>query len=135
MDRKFRQLGGTEPHQQSVDQVLVALDTNACLGLSDREAQKRLEQYGRNELTAEKPTPEWKKFLSEFTDLLVVLLLIAALVSAGSWLYERDSAWPYEAVAIFAIVLLNAIIGYVQRARAEQAIAALRQRRFIHTIL
>ena len=43
------------------------------------------------------------------------------------WLYERDSALPYEAIAIFAVVLLNAIMGYVQQARAEEAMAALRQ--------
>ena len=49
------------------------------------------------------------------------------MVSAGLWLYERDTALPYEAIAILAIVLLNALMGYVQEARAEQAVAALRQ--------
>ena len=59
--------------------------------------------------------------------MLVILLLVAAAISAGLWLYERDSALPYEAIAIFAIVLLNAVMGYVQQARAEQAVAALRR--------
>ena len=53
-------------------------------------------------------------------------------ISAGLWLYERDSALPYEAIAIFAIVLLNALMGYVQQARAEQAVAALRQMSAAH---
>ena len=76
---------------------------------------------------AEKPVPAWKKFLAQFQDILVILLLIATLISAGLWLYERDTALPYEAIAIFAVVLLNAIMGYIQQARAEEAMAALRQ--------
>ena len=87
----------------------------------------RLGLYGRNELTAEAPVPAWRKFLAQFSDVLVILLLVAGLVSAGLWLFERDAALPYEAIAIFAIVLLNAVMGYVQEARAEQAVAALRQ--------
>ncbi len=52
--------------------------------------------------------------------------MIAAAVSFGVWVYERDSSFPYEAMVIFAIVLLNGILGYFQEARAEQAVAALR---------
>ena len=64
--------------------------------------------------------------------MLVILLLVAGSISAGLWLYERDSALPYEAIAIFAIVLLNALMGYIQEARAEQAVAALRQMSAAH---
>jgi P-type Ca2+ transporter type 2C len=115
------------PYQQPVDEVLVAFNTDARSGLSKEEARARLESYGRNELTAEKPVPAWRKFLAQFQDVLVILLLIATLISALLWLYERDSALPYEAMAIFAVVLLNAIMGYIQQSRAEQAVAALRQ--------
>ena len=59
--------------------------------------------------------------------MLVILLIVAASISAGLWFYERDTALPYEAIAIFAIVLLNALMGYVQQARAERAVAALRR--------
>ena len=114
-------------YQQSVDEVLAALASDAQLGLSVAEARGRLEKYGKNELTAEKPVPAWRKFIAQFQDVLVILLLIATLISAGLWLYERESALPYEALAIFAVVLLNAIMGYAQQARAEQAVAALRQ--------
>jgi P-type Ca2+ transporter type 2C len=119
--------GSMEPYRQSVEDVLAALESDPRSGLSEREARARLERYGRNELTAEKPVPAWRKFLAQFTDVLVVLLLVAALISAGLWLYERESALPYEAMAIFAIVLLNALMGYFQQSRAEQAVAALRQ--------
>jgi len=115
------------PYRQSVDEALAALASDAQLGLSAAEARGRLEKYGKNELTAEKPVPAWRKFIAQFQDVLVILLLIATLISAGLWLYERESALPYEALAIFAVVLLNAIMGYAQQARAEQAVAALRQ--------
>ena len=68
---------GTEPHAQSVAQVLSALDTDARSGLSEAEAEQRLERYGRNELATEKPVPAWRKFLAQFTDVLVILLLVA----------------------------------------------------------
>jgi Ca2+-transporting ATPase len=121
-----------EAYRQSADEVLAGLETDARSGLSARQARERLERYGKNELAAEKPIPAWRKFLDQLTDVLVILLIIAGLISAGLWLYERDAALPYEAIAIFAIVLLNAIMGYVQQARAEQAVAALRQMSAAH---
>jgi P-type Ca2+ transporter type 2C len=63
---------------------------------------------------------------------LVILLLIATAISAALWVYERESALPYEAIAIFAVVLLNAVMGYIQESRAEQAVAALRQMSAAH---
>ena len=116
-----------EPYRQSVDAVLAALGTDGRRGLSEVEARRRLERHGRNELAAEKPVPAWRKFLAQFQDALVILLLVATTVSAGLWLVERDSALPYEAIAILSVVLLNALLGYVQQSRAEQAVAALRQ--------
>ena len=76
---------------------------------------------------AEKPVPAWRKFLAQFQDSLVILLLIAATISAVLWLYERESPLPYEAISIFAIVVLNALMGYLQESRAESAVAALSQ--------
>jgi len=76
--------------------------------------------------------PAWRKFLAQFQDVLVIVLLIATLISAVLWLYEREPALPYEAMAIFAVVMLNAIMGYIQRSRAEEAVAALRQMSAAH---
>ena len=74
------------PYQQPVDDVLAALATDPQSGLSEGEARARLERYGKNELTAEKPVPAWRKFLAQFQDVLVILLLIATVISAGLWL-------------------------------------------------
>jgi Ca2+-transporting ATPase len=122
-----KQRESTEPYRQDVDHVLAELDTDAQRGLSAAEARARLLSYGKNELAAEPPVPGWRKFLGQFKDVLVMLLVIAALISTGLWWYERESPLPYEAMAIFAVVLLNALIGYVQQARAEEAVAALRK--------
>jgi Ca2+-transporting ATPase len=79
------------------------------------------------ELTADKLVPAWRKFLAQFKDVLVILLLVATAISARLWFHERESSLPYEAITIFAVVLLNAVMGYVQESRAESAVAALRQ--------
>src|SRR5688572_22031847 len=116
-----------EPHQLDVTELVVALGTDLRRGLSDHDVRSRLEHYGRNELTSEKPPPAWRRFLAQFQDVLVILLLVATAISAGLWAYERDAALPYEAIAIFAVVLLNATMGYLQESRAEAAVAALRR--------
>jgi Ca2+-transporting ATPase len=119
-------------YQQPIEEVLGALGTDAQRGLSQDEARARLERYGPNELAAETPVPGWRKFLAQFEDVLVILLLIATAISGGLWLYERDSALPYEALAICGVVLFNAVMGYIQESRAESALAALRQMAAAH---
>ena len=127
MNTKAGQLDRVPAYQQPFEEVVAALGTDARHGLTEDEARARLERYGRNELTADPPVPAWRKFLAQFQDVLVILLLIATVISAGLWLHERDSALPYEAIAICAVVLLNAVMGYIQESRAESAVAALRQ--------
>lgn len=114
------------PYQLRVDDVVAKLGTDAQRGLTDEEARSRLERYGHNELAAEEPISAWRRFAAQFTDVLVVLLLIATAISMALWVYERDAALPYEAMAIIAVVLINAVLGYVQESRAEAAVAALR---------
>jgi len=116
-----------QPYRCSAEEALAALGTHAQRGLSEAEARARLERHGRNELAAQEPVPAWRKFLAQFADPLVVLLLIATAISAALWLVERDAALPYEALAILAVVLLNALMGHVQESRAEEAVAALRR--------
>jgi len=119
--------GSTEAYRQPVAEVLRSLGSHAHRGLSPSEAQVRLAREGRNELAAKPAIPGWRKFVDQFKGVLVLLLLVASAISAALWVYERKSALPYEALAIFAVVLLNAVMGYVQQSRAESAVAALRR--------
>src|SRR5690606_17423633 len=115
------------PYLRPVEDVLAELGTDPRAGLDVDEARARLARFGPNRLTDTRRIPAWRRFLDQFTDVLVILLLVAAAISAALWLVERDSALPYEAIAIFAIVLINALMGYVQQARAEHSLAALRR--------
>jgi Ca2+-transporting ATPase len=110
----------------TAEEVVGGLGSEQRHGLGWQEAGARLKRYGPNELETEKPVPAWRRFLAQFQDVLIILLLVATAISVGLWVYERDTALPYEGLTIFAIVLLNGILGYVQEARAERAVAALR---------
>ncbi|MDQ3791290.1 MAG: HAD-IC family P-type ATPase, partial [Actinomycetota bacterium] len=118
---------GKVEYQKTVEEVVAGLGSDARRGLSTEKARSLLERYELNELEAEKPMPAWRRFLAQFRDTLVILLLVATVISIGLWAYERDSALPYEGIAIFAIVLLSGAMGYVQESRAEKAVAALRE--------
>src|SRR6266545_684798 len=122
-------------YQRAVPDVIAALGTDAARGLTETEARTRLTTFGPNKLPAERPTPAWRKFVAQFRDLLVILLLVATAISALLWWYERESPLPYEAIAIGLVVLLNAVMGYLQEQRAESAIAALHQMAAAHAVV
>jgi P-type Ca2+ transporter type 2C len=113
-------------HEVDVAELVRTLATDVRAGLSDAEARARLQRVGRNELTAEPPVPAWRRFLAQFRNVLVILLLVAAVISAVLWAYERDAELPFDSLVILAVVLLNAVMGYIQESRAEAAVSALR---------
>ncbi|MFD1103586.1 cation-translocating P-type ATPase [Sphingobium olei] len=115
------------PHTQDVAAIVRTVEADAVSGLSSSEARQRLALYGLNELARRKPVPGYRKFLAQFASGLVLLLIVAAAISAVLWWLERDAPVPFEALAILAIVVLNALMGYVQQERADRAAAALRQ--------
>ncbi len=82
---------------------------------------------GPNQLVAAAAVPRWRKFLAQFADPLVYLLLGAVVVSFVAWIIEGREEVPFEVIVILFIVVVNAVLGYVQEARAEQAVAALRR--------
>jgi Ca2+-transporting ATPase len=107
-------------HAVEAAKVLEMLAVDPARGLSAERVAVLLTQYGRNELAEAPPLPTWKRFVRQFSD-LVVLMLVAASIIAGMLDEWTDS------LAILAIVCLNAVIGFVQEHRAERALAALRR--------
>jgi P-type Ca2+ transporter type 2C len=118
---------GLDPWRLDAADVAAELGTDVRSGLTSAEAAARLERHGPNELEPEAIVPAWRKLLAQFADPLIYLLLFAVVVSVIAWLAEGAEGVPYEALVIAVIVVLNAILGYVQEARAEQAVAALQR--------
>jgi len=105
--------------------VAAALGVDAQRGLSEAEVAQRRSRHGRNELRAAPPVPTWRRLLEQLRDPLVLLLIAAIGVSLLAWAVEGRHGWPVDALVIFVIVLLDAVLGLVQEARAESAVAAL----------
>jgi Ca2+-transporting ATPase len=102
------------------EEVLARLESDAGQGLAQAEAERRLTQYGPNELVERGTKSPWRILWEQMTSLLVIILIIAALVSIALGDFK-------DAIAILAIVVLNATLGFTQEYRAEQAMAALKK--------
>ena len=125
-------LHDVDPSLTEANEVAKALDVDTNIGLSSAEAQRRLEKFGPNQLASAPPVPKWKKFLAQFQDPLVYLLLAATVISLIAWFIERShgtagEVLPFDAIVIILILIVNAVLGYIQEARAEQAVEALAQ--------
>jgi len=105
-------------HQLQAEEVVQFLGADLRAGLAADEVKRRQEKYGPNRLTAQKRRSEWLRFLLQFHAPLLYILLAATVITAflGEWV---DSS------VIFGVVLINAIVGYLQEAKAEKAIEAL----------
>jgi len=105
-------------HALAIDKIFSSLGTSATQGLTPGEIATRQAEHGLNELSARAGTPAWKRFLLQFHQVLVYVLLIASVKAAllGEFV---------DAAVIFAVVFINAVVGYLQEAKAERAIGAL----------
>lgn len=106
-------------HQKPLEELLKEFKTSTD-GLTQKEALFRLKKYGTNELKVKKKAPWWVHFLKEFTDLMVMILIFAAVIAGFSGEMR-------ETIVILVIVFINAIIGFVQKFKAEKAIEALKK--------
>lgn len=113
------------PHSSSIEEVLRQLEVGQEQGLSTTEASRRLEEYGPNQLKAKPKRSLLQRFLDQFKDVMIIILIIAAAVSFVVSIYEGEGF--FEPVLILLIVVLNAIMGVVQESKAEQALEALQE--------
>ena len=109
------------PHTASVDDVVASLSTDVMTGLSSGEVAERLATYGPNRLAESKRRPAFLRFLDQFRDLLIMILLVAAVVSFA---VSGELKTP---VVVLLVVFLNALIGFVQENRAEASLEALKK--------
>ena len=98
---------------------------NPDQGLTASEAASRLLTQGPNELRAAAKVATWRRWLAQFQDPLVALLLVAIAIALAAWWIEGRQGWPVDALVISVVVLLNAALGRLQEAKAENAVAAL----------
>jgi P-type Ca2+ transporter type 2C len=114
-----------DPSLLSPDTVAQRLGTDLALGLAADEAARRRAQDGPNSLRASARTSLWQRALAQLTDPLVLLLLVAAAIATGVWLLDGRHGWPMDATVIVLVVVLNAVLGLLQEAKADHAVAAL----------
>jgi cation-transporting P-type ATPase F len=105
-------------HSLPVEEVIKGLEVNSSDGLSSDEVKKRRENYGPNQITSKKGVPLWFRFISQFNQPLIYILLaaVAITLSLKEWV---------DASVIFGVVLVNALIGFIQEAKALKALDAL----------
>ncbi len=111
----------------SADDVLSALKSSRE-GLTDEEAARRLERDGKNKLAEGKKDSLLKRFFSQMKDPMIIILLVAAAVSAFTDMAEKGhAAVPTDSLIILFVVIVNAVLGVLQESKAEKAIEALRE--------
>ena len=106
-------------HTLSIHETEDHLDTDIDQGLREETAKERIEQHGKNVLPEPKKDPKWLKFVRQFNDVLIYVLLAAAVITAvlGYW---------YDTIVIALVVLIIGIIGYLQENKAEQALEGIK---------
>lgn len=118
-------------HDMQTDDVIKALGSDAEMGLDDEKVLAKQKEFGENKLSEKKKKTTMQRFLEQFKDAMIIILLIAAVISTGLVVYEMikgtgDAKEFFEPALIVAIVILNAIMGVVQESKAEKALDALK---------
>lgn len=110
----------------SAEDVLKEQSTSADAGLSTAEAQTRQAKFGPNKLKEEEKTPLWIRFFQQMADPMVIMLIVAAVISAVTGMIQGESEWA-DVIIIMAVVIINSALGVIQEAKSEEALAALQE--------
>ena len=110
---------------EGAEAVVNAVGANLEHGLTAQEASRRLADHGPNELRAVARRPVWRRVLAHFQDPLIYLLLAAVAVALSAWAINGRAGLPVDAMVIAAVVICNAVLGFLQESKAEDAVAAL----------
>lgn len=108
------------------EEVLKKLESNSKYGLSHEEAEKRKQKYGKNKLKDKPKESLLVKFIKQFNDFMIIILILASIISAVVSNLQGENDY-IDSIIIIAIVVLNAIMGVVQEAKAEKSIEALQK--------
>ena len=120
-------------HTLDVERTLLELGSDVEAGLTSQQVEERLQQYGPNELEETAGRSSWQILLDQFTNIMLVMLIVVAIISGVLDLIalrqgNLDGTIPFkDTIAIMAIVILNGVLGYLQETRAEKALAALKR--------
>ncbi len=107
-----------------IEEVLTKLETNEN-GLNDEEVKNRLQKYGKNKLIITNKQSKIKKFLCQFKDIMIIILILAAIVSFILSIINNESFT--DSIIILIIVIINAIVGYIQELKADKALEELKK--------
>ena len=113
-------------HTLSIEETKRKLKTNLENGLTKSEVQVRLKKYGKNELIEKNKPTIFMKFINQFKDFMIIVLIFAAIVSAGLAFFEGTNEY-IDSIIIIAIVVLNAFFGVLQESKAEKSLEALKK--------
>lgn len=112
-------------YRETKEEVLRELESNRETGLSEKQASERLEKYGLNKLKEKKKKTNLQRFFEQFKDVMIIILIIAAIISFVIACTGDDPMEFFEPLLILLIVVLNAIMGMLQESKAEKAMEAL----------
>jgi len=118
---------GMTPHHDDVLNLVAELSSNQLTGLTTRQAEEKLQQAGPNQLKAKKKKSLLARFLGQFADPMIIILLAAAVISFVVALNGHDANEFFEPILILLIVVANAIMGVSQESKAEKALDALKE--------
>lgn len=126
MCKNYKEMIILTPYALSIEQVIENFSTNAQNGLTSETANKLLSENGKNKLKTPKKKSIIRRFFSQFKDVMIIILIIAAAISLVTSIHEGEANSFFEPGLILLIVIANAIMGTMQESKAEKALESLK---------